>query len=74
MEVLKVYKSGNGYIGKLDTSKMKSNASNKDMHFIVILDVSGSMGQTVPRFINVILRFVSHLITNKYHANYSVPF
>ena len=55
MEVLKVYKSGNGFIGKLDTSKMQSNTSHKDMNFIVILDVSGSMGQTVPRFINVIL-------------------
>ena len=55
MESLKVYKSGNGYIGKLETSKMAPNKSGKDLTFIVILDVSGSMGQTVPKFINIIL-------------------
>ena len=53
---LKIYKSGNGYIGKLDTSKMNSNKSNnQDLIFIIILDVSGSMGQTVQRFVNIIL-------------------
>ena len=55
MENLKIYKSGNSYIGKLDTSKMVSNKTNKDLLFIVILDVSGSMGQTVQRFTNIIL-------------------
>ena len=55
MQNLKIYKSGNSYIGKLDTSKMVSNKANKDLVFIVILDVSGSMGQTVPRFTNIIL-------------------
>ena len=55
METLKVYKSGNGYIGKLDISKMNPIQSNKDMNFIVILDTSGSMGQTVQRFIDIIL-------------------
>ena len=55
METLKVYKSGNGYIGKLDISKMNPIKSNKDTNFIIILDTSGSMGQTVPRFVNIIL-------------------
>ena len=55
MQTLKIYKSGNGYIGKLDISKLDLSKSNQDLVFIVILDVSGSMGQTVPRFVNIIL-------------------
>ena len=34
---------------------MNFEKSNQDLIFIVILDVSGSMGQTVPRFVNIIL-------------------
>ena len=52
---LKIYKSGNGYLGKIDTSSINSINSKKDVLFIVILDVSGSMGQLVPRFVNTIL-------------------
>ena len=52
---LKIYKSGNGFLGKIDTSSINSINSKKDVLFIVILDVSGSMGQLVPRFVNTIL-------------------
>ena len=55
MQTLKIYKSGNGYIGKLDISKLNVSKLNQDLVFIIILDVSGSMGQTVPRFVNIIL-------------------
>ena len=55
MQPLKIYKSGNGYVGKLDITKMNFEKSNQDLIFIVILDVSGSMGQTVQRFVNIIL-------------------
>ena len=55
METLKIYKSGKDFVGKIDTSKIKSISQKKDIKFIVILDVSGSMGDTVPLFINTIL-------------------
>ena len=55
MDTLKVYKSGKDFVGKIDTSKVKSTSQTKDIKFIVILDVSGSMGDIVPIFVNTIL-------------------
>ena len=55
MDTLKVYKSGKDYVGKIDTSKIKSTYQTKDIKFIVILDVSGSMDDSVPLFVNIIL-------------------
>jgi hypothetical protein len=55
--ILKLYKTHNGYFGKLDLdlSKNKINADNKindDIKTVVILDKSGSMGQNVALFVN----------------------
>ena len=52
---LKIYKSGKGFLGKINTSLINSVNTKKEILFIVILDVSGSMGQLVPRFVNTIL-------------------
>ena len=57
---LKIYNSGNGFLGKIDTSYINSINTKKDILFIVILDVSGSMGELVPRFVNTILPKVLH--------------
>ena len=52
---LKIYKSGKGFLGKINTSLINSVNTKKEILFIVILDVSGSMGELVPRFVNTIL-------------------
>jgi len=54
---LKTYKTNEGYLGKIDTTDLESDNS-VDLHFIVILDQSGSMGNSVPRFTNTILPMI----------------
>ena len=58
---LHLYPNENGYIGKLTLNLSKDNKSNdrlltkSNVSTIVILDRSGSMGNSVPRFVNQIL-------------------
>jgi len=54
MAFLKAYKSDEGYIGKIDASEITFKSS-ADVRFIVILDQSGSMGDSVQIFVNFIL-------------------
>jgi hypothetical protein len=52
---LKLYKSHNGYVGKIDIPKNPLQAPKTAVEFIVILDRSGSMGTNVKRLVNKIL-------------------
>lgn len=54
---LNLYRSINGYVGKINIdSEIYSKIKQKDdCHTIIILDRSGSMGQQVPRLVNTII-------------------
>ncbi|OUM61939.1 hypothetical protein PIROE2DRAFT_11904 [Piromyces sp. E2] len=54
MAFLKAYKSDEGYIGKIDASEITFK-SRAEVKFIVILDQSESMGDSVQIFVNIIL-------------------
>lgn len=55
MVSLRAYKTNRGFIGKINASNLNSRRPNENLKFIVILDQSGSMGNAVPRFVNIIL-------------------
>ena len=53
-----VYPSANGYIGKLTLNNIESNSylvTKSNVSTVVLLDRSGSMGNSVARFVNQIL-------------------
>ncbi|CAF4883686.1 unnamed protein product [Rotaria sp. Silwood1] len=59
-----LYPNENGFIGKLtlnlsdDSNINESLLSKSNVYTIVILDRSGSMGNSVPRFVNEILPLI----------------
>ncbi|OUM63701.1 hypothetical protein PIROE2DRAFT_61128 [Piromyces sp. E2] len=54
MVYLKAYKSDEGYIGKIDATRLTGTVNN-NLKFIIILDQSGSMGSSVKKFVNLVL-------------------
>ena len=48
---LSIYKYNKKYLGSIDLSNLNIKNSSKETKFIIILDQSGSMGQSVPNSI-----------------------
>ena len=62
---LSIYKINKKYLGNIDLSNLKIENSSKETKFIIILDQSGSMGQSVPKIVNVIIPMLLNKITNQ---------
>ena len=60
---LLIYKYSKKFLANLDLSN-----SSKETKFIVILDQSGSMGQSVPKIVNVIIPMILNKINNQSKA------
>ena len=65
---LSIYKINKKYLGNIDLSNLKIENSSKETKFIIILDQSGSMGQSVPKIVNVIIPMLLNKITNQQTA------
>jgi hypothetical protein len=53
--VLNVYPDANGYIGQINIPQGYAQLKHELVDFIVILDISGSMGENISRILNIIL-------------------
>ena len=49
----------------MDLSNLKIKNSSKETKFIVILDQSGSMGQSVPKIVNIIIPMILNIKQKK---------
>ena len=65
---LLIYKYNQKYLGSMDLSNLKIKNSSKETKFIVILDQSGSMGQSVPKIVNVIIPMILNKLHNQSDA------
>ena len=52
---LSIYKYNKKYLGNIDLTNINVNNSSLESKFIIILDQSGSMGDNVPKIVNVII-------------------
>ena len=52
---LSIYKYNKKYLGNIDLTDVKVNNTYLESKFIIILDQSGSMGDNVPKIVNVII-------------------
>ena len=66
---LLIYKYNKKYLANLDLSNLDIKNSSKETKFIVILDQSGSMGQSVPRIVNIIIPMVLNKLSNQSEAS-----
>ena len=62
---LLIYKYNKKYLANLDLSNMNIKNSSKETKFIIILDQSGSMGNSVPKIVNVIIPMILNKISNQ---------
>ena len=65
---LSIYKYNKKYLGSIDLSNLNIKNSSKETKFIIILDQSGSMGQSVPKIVNVIIPMLLNKIPNQQKA------
>ena len=65
---LLIYKYSKKFLANLDLSNLDIKNSSKETKFIVILDQSGSMGQSVPKIVNVIIPMILNKINNQSKA------
>ena len=65
---LLIYKYNQKYLGNMNLSNLKIKNSSKETKFIVILDQSGSMGQSVPKIVNVIIPMILNKLHNQSDA------
>ena len=66
---LLIYKYNKKYLANLDLSNLDIKNSSKETKFIVILDQSGSMGQSVPRIVNIIIPMVLNKLSKQSEAS-----
>ena len=62
---LLIYKYAKKYLGNLDLTNLNIKNSSKETKFIIILDQSGSMGQSVPKIVNIIIPMLLNKISNQ---------
>ena len=63
---LLTYKYKKKYLANIDLSNLDIKNASKDTKFIVILDQSGSMGQSVPKIVNVIIPMILNKLKVRY--------
>ena len=79
---IQLHKFNNNYIGELQIKKNQNSQNQKDSIFIIILDISGSMGQNVGRIVknylpkilrslNIKEEEIIHLITFESNTQYT---
>ena len=62
---LLIYKYNKKYLANLDLTNLNIKNSSKETKFIIILDQSGSMGNSVPKIVNVIIPMILNKISNQ---------
>ena len=62
---LLTYKYKKKYLANIDLSNLDIKNASKDTKFIVILDQSGSMGQSVPKIVNVIIPMILNKLSDQ---------
>ena len=65
---LSIYKYNKKYLGSIDLTNLNIKNSSKETKFIIILDQSGSMGNSVPKIVNVIIPMILNKIANQQKA------
>ena len=65
---LLIYKYSNKYLGNIDLSNLNIKNSSKETRLIIILDQSGSMGQSVPKIVNIIIPMIMNKLQNQSDA------
>ena len=62
---LSLYKFNKKYLGSIDLSNVNVSNSSVESKFIIILDQSGSMGNSVPKIVNKIIPKVLNNLTDQ---------
>ena len=62
---LSIYKCNTKYLGDIDLTNMNIQNSSLESKFIIILDKSGSMGDSVPKIVNVIIPKILQELTDQ---------
>ena len=65
---LSIYKYNKKFLANMDLTNLNIKNSSKETKFIVILDQSGSMGQSVPKIVNIIIPMILNKLKEQSEA------